>query len=63
MSIQITLIGLGRIGTSLGLALKRKAEVANLKIVGHDRDLQFAKTAQALCQLRSKTHGDCRSFG
>ena len=47
MSIQITLIGLGRIGTSLGLALKRKAEVANLKIVGHDRDLQFAKTAQA----------------
>lgn len=47
MTIQITIIGLGRMGTSLGLALKRKAEAANLKIIGHDRDLQTAKAAQA----------------
>lgn len=47
MPIQITIIGLGRVGASLGLALKRKAAAANLKIVGHDRDLQQAKAAQA----------------
>ena len=47
MPIQITLIGLGRIGTSLGLALKRKADVANLKIVGHDIELQATKLAQS----------------
>jgi prephenate dehydrogenase len=47
MPIQLTLIGLGRIGTSLGLALKRKAQEANLKIVGHDLDLQLAKQAQS----------------
>src|SRR5262245_55480001 len=45
--IQITLIGLGRIGTSLGLAFKRQAETANLKIVGHDVELQRAKLAQS----------------
>lgn len=47
MPIQITLIGLGRIGTSLGLALKRRAASAQLNIVGHDRDLQTAKMAQS----------------
>jgi prephenate dehydrogenase len=47
MTIQITIIGMGRTGTSLGLALKRKAEVAKLKIVGHDSDLQLIKLAQS----------------
>ncbi|MBM4423165.1 MAG: prephenate dehydrogenase [Chloroflexi bacterium] len=47
MAIQLTLIGLGRIGTSLGLALKRRAAPGQLFIVGHDRELQNAKMAQA----------------
>lgn len=47
MTLQITLIGLGRIGVSLGLALKRQAASAGLKIVGHDRDHSNAKAAQA----------------
>jgi prephenate dehydrogenase len=48
MPIQITIIGLGRIGVSLGLALKRKSESANLKIIGHDRDLELTRKAQSL---------------
>jgi prephenate dehydrogenase len=47
MTIQITIIGMGRTGTSLGLALKRKAETARLKIVGHDSELQLIKLAQS----------------
>jgi prephenate dehydrogenase len=47
MPIQITIIGLGRIGVSLGLALKRQAESASLKIIGHDRDLELTKKATA----------------
>lgn len=47
MTIQITLIGLGRVGVSLGLALKRQ-QTASLKITGHDRDLELTKKAQAL---------------
>ena len=47
MPIQITLIGLGRIGASLGFALKRKAQEASLKIVGHDIDIQIGRAAQA----------------
>ena len=46
MTIQITLIGLGRIGTSLGLALKRKAARGQLDIIGHDREMQASKLAQ-----------------
>lgn len=42
---QITLIGLGRLGASIGLALKRKA-TGQLTIVGHDRDLTVARQAQ-----------------
>ena len=43
---QITLIGLGRIGASIGLALKRNP-AAKLLVVGHDRDISIAKQAQA----------------
>lgn len=46
MTLQITLIGLGRVGVSLGLALKR-SPAAGLKLTGHDRDLTRAKAAQA----------------
>lgn len=44
MSVQITIIGLGQIGSSLGLALKARG--TNLHIVGHDKDSQTAKAAQ-----------------
>lgn len=47
MPIQITIIGLGRIGASIGLALKRKAGLASLKIVGHDLTLDIARQAQS----------------
>lgn len=42
--MQITIIGLGRTGTSLGLALKHKKLEA--KIVGHDLHLEIAKQAE-----------------
>ena len=42
MSVQITIIGLGQIGASIGLAL---AEHKNLIRVGHDKDMSSAKTA------------------
>ena len=42
MTIQITIIGLGQIGTSIGLAL---AEHKNLLRVGHDKNMTTAKTA------------------
>lgn len=43
---QITIIGLGLIGTSLGLALQDVK--TNFKIVGHDRDHDVAKDAARL---------------
>ena len=44
MPVQITIIGLGQIGASIGLALKSRG--ANVTIVGHDRDSRAAKAAQ-----------------
>ncbi|HKY54559.1 MAG TPA: prephenate dehydrogenase/arogenate dehydrogenase family protein [Anaerolineales bacterium] len=43
MSIQITIIGLGQVGTSIGLAL---AEQKSIKRVGHDKDYETARAAQ-----------------
>ncbi len=43
---QITIIGLGRVGTSIGLALKRKT-VDQLVVIGHDRSPDIARQAQA----------------
>ena len=43
MSVQITIIGLGQVGTSIGLAL---AGQKNIKRVGHDKDYQTARQAQ-----------------
>ncbi len=45
MSIQITIIGLGQIGASIGLAL---AEHKNLHRVGHDKNMTAAKDAQKM---------------
>lgn len=44
MPVQITIIGLGQIGASIGLALKARG--ANVHRVGHDKDSQAAKDAQ-----------------
>jgi len=44
MPIQITIIGLGQIGASIGLALKARG--ASVTIVGHDKDARSAKAAQ-----------------
>jgi prephenate dehydrogenase len=44
MSVQITIIGLGQIGSSIGLALK--AHEVNVRLMGHDKDPQAAKEAQ-----------------
>ena len=46
MTVQITIVGLGQIGSSIGLALK--ARNLDLKIVGHDKDAQAAKESQKL---------------
>ncbi len=45
MSTQITLIGLGRRGTSIGLALKGKSR--DVVVVGHDREASVSRAAQA----------------
>ncbi|NJC97321.1 MAG: hypothetical protein C3F07_18005 [Anaerolineales bacterium] len=44
MPVQITIIGLGQIGASIGLALKARG--ASLQIMGHDKDTRAAKAAQ-----------------
>lgn len=44
MTIQITIIGLGQIGASFGLALQTKQEL--LKRVGHDKELSIARQAE-----------------
>jgi prephenate dehydrogenase len=41
---RITIIGLGRIGGSMGLALKKSS--ADLEVVGHDKDSRTAQQAQ-----------------
>jgi prephenate dehydrogenase len=46
MTVQITIIGLGQIGTSIGLALNGKKDL--LFRVGHDRDLGTARQAEKM---------------
>src|SRR5512145_1225303 len=43
MTVQITIIGLGQVGTSIGLAL---AGQKNIKRVGHDKDYETARQSQ-----------------
>jgi prephenate dehydrogenase len=45
MNTQVTIIGLGQIGASIGMALK---ENKNIKRVGFDKDAAVAKAAQSL---------------
>lgn len=44
MNVQVTVIGLGQIGTSIGLALAGRA---NIRRVGHDREPDVMKQARA----------------
>jgi prephenate dehydrogenase len=46
MSVQITIVGLGQIGSSIGLALK--AHEVSARRVGHDKDAQAAKESQRI---------------
>lgn len=46
MTVQITIIGLGQIGASMGMALK--AHNLDLRIIGHDKEIDTAKEAQKL---------------
>jgi prephenate dehydrogenase len=46
MTLQITIIGLGQIGSSIGLALK--ARNLDVRLVGHDKSQQTAREAQKL---------------
>lgn len=43
MTVQITIIGLGQVGSSIGLAL---AGQKNIKRVGHDKDFEIARASQ-----------------
>jgi prephenate dehydrogenase len=46
MSVQITIVGLGQIGSSIGLALKTHG--VSVHRVGHDKDSQAAREAQKI---------------
>lgn len=46
MSVQITIVGLGQIGSSMGLALKARG--VDVHRIGHDKDPQAAKESQKL---------------
>jgi prephenate dehydrogenase len=46
MSVQITIVGLGQIGSSIGLALK--AHEVNVYRMGHDKDPQAGKESQRM---------------
>lgn len=51
MTIQITIVGMGEIGTSIGLALADHTD--KLKRVGHDRNMALARQAQKMGALDS----------
>lgn len=51
MTIQITIIGLGQVGASLGLALAKHTE--RIKRVGHDRELTIQNRAKSLGAVES----------
>jgi prephenate dehydrogenase len=49
MAVQITIVGLGQIGTSIGLALAGKQEL--IYRVGHDREIGIARRAEKMGAL------------
>ncbi|RPI32817.1 MAG: prephenate dehydrogenase [Chloroflexota bacterium] len=49
MTVKITIVGMGQIGTSVGLALAEKTDLVYR--VGHDRELKIAQQAQKMGAL------------
>lgn len=49
MTIQITIVGLGQIGTSIGLGLANQPEL--LRRIGHDRNPEIARKAEKMGAL------------
>lgn len=49
MTVQITIIGLGQIGASIGLGLADQGEI--IRRVGHDREIEIAHQAEKLGAL------------
>lgn len=49
MTVQLTIVGLGQIGTSVGLALADQTEL--MKRVGHDREVSIARRAEKMGAL------------
>jgi prephenate dehydrogenase len=49
MTVQITIVGLGQIGTSIGLALADHRDLVHR--VGHDKDLSIARRAEKMGAL------------
>jgi prephenate dehydrogenase len=54
MAVQITIIGMGQIGASMGLALADHKEL--VRRVGHDRDFQIARSAEKKGVVDRITH-------
>jgi prephenate dehydrogenase len=54
MAIQITILGLGQVGASIGLALAEKKDA--IQRVGNDREPEFAKRAQKLGAVDQVQH-------
>jgi prephenate dehydrogenase len=46
MTVNVTIIGLGQIGTSIGLALSVQGE--QVKRIGHDKDVRISKQAERM---------------
>jgi len=49
MAVQLTIVGLGQIGTSVGLALAEESEL--IYRMGHDREIRAARRAEKLGAL------------
>ena len=49
MAVQLTIVGMGQIGTSVGLALADQTEVIHR--LGHDRELRIARRAKKMGAL------------
>jgi len=54
MTVQITIVGMGQIGGSIGLALANHKEL--VQRVGHDRDFQVARTAGKIGAVDRVSH-------
>lgn len=54
MTVQITIVGLGQIGSSIGLTLKARG--VDLHVVGHDKDTKAAKESQRIGAVDDVKH-------